>query len=53
MSEREDKIYEDITQLIGNTPMIRLNKIVPENAAEVIVKLESFNPGGSVKDRMH
>ena len=52
MSEREDKIYEDITQLIGNTPMIRLNKIVPENAAEVIVKLESFNPGGSVKDRI-
>ncbi|GAB6118187.1 cysteine synthase A [Thermoanaerobacter brockii subsp. lactiethylicus] len=52
MPKRQNKIYEDITQLIGNTPMIRLNKIVPENAAEVIVKLESFNPGGSVKDRI-
>ncbi|ERM92914.1 cysteine synthase [Caldanaerobacter subterraneus subsp. yonseiensis KB-1] len=52
MSGRENKIYEDITQLIGNTPMIRLNKVVPENSAEVIVKLESFNPGGSVKDRI-
>lgn len=52
MSEREDKIYEDITQLIGNTPIVRLNKIVPKDAAEVIVKLESFNPGGSVKDRI-
>lgn len=52
MSGRENKIYEDITQLIGNTPMIRLNKVVPENSAEVIVKLESFNLGGSVKDRI-
>lgn len=52
MSEREDKIYEDITQLIGNTPIVRLNKIVAKDAAEVIVKLESFNPGGSVKDRI-
>jgi len=52
MSGRENKIYEDITQLIGNTPMIRLNKVVPENSAEVIVKLESFNPSGSVKDRI-
>ncbi|EGD51454.1 cysteine synthase A [Thermoanaerobacter ethanolicus JW 200] len=52
MPKRQNEIYEDITQLIGNTPMIRLNKIVPENTAEVIVKLESFNPGGSVKDRI-
>ncbi|MEQ6360156.1 cysteine synthase A [Thermoanaerobacter thermohydrosulfuricus] len=52
MPEREDKIYENITQLIGNTPIVRLNKIVPKDAAEVIVKLESFNPGGSVKDRI-
>jgi len=52
MSERQNKIYEDITQLIGDTPMVRLNRIVPEDAAEVIVKLESFNPGGSVKDRI-
>ncbi|ADH61715.1 cysteine synthase [Thermoanaerobacter mathranii subsp. mathranii str. A3] len=52
MSERQNKIYEDIAQLIGNTPMVKLNRIVPEDAAEVIVKLESFNPGGSVKDRI-
>jgi cysteine synthase (EC 2.5.1.47) len=52
MPKRQNEIYEDITQLIGNTPMIRLNKVVPENSAEVIVKLESFNPGGSVKDRI-
>ena len=52
MSERQNKIYEDIAQLIGNTPMVKLNRIVPEDTAEVIVKLESFNPGGSVKDRI-
>ncbi|WP_029688236.1 cysteine synthase A [Thermoanaerobacter sp. A7A] len=52
MPKREVKIYEDITKLIGNTPIVRLNKIVPKDAAEVIVKLESFNPGGSVKDRI-
>jgi cysteine synthase len=37
---------------IGNTPVVRLNKIVPPNAAEVLVKLEYFNPTGSYKDRM-
>jgi len=52
MSEGQNKIYEDIAQLIGNTPMVKLNRIVPEDTAEVIVKLESFNPGGSVKDRI-
>lgn len=46
------KIYDSITELIGNTPMIRLNKVVPEGAAEVVVKLESFNPLSSVKDRI-
>lgn len=46
------KIYDNITQLIGNTPLVRLNRIVPEGAAEVVVKLESFNPLSSVKDRI-
>jgi cysteine synthase A len=46
------KIYNSITETIGNTPLIRLNRIVPEGSAEVVVKLESFNPLSSVKDRI-
>jgi cysteine synthase A len=46
------RIYDNITDLIGNTPLVRLNKVVPEGAAEVVVKLESFNPLSSVKDRI-
>ncbi|HEX9983120.1 MAG TPA: cysteine synthase A [Thermoanaerobaculia bacterium] len=46
------RIYDSITQLIGNTPLVRLNRVVPEGAAEVVVKLESFNPLSSVKDRI-
>jgi len=46
------KIYDSITQLIGNTPMVRLNRVAPEGAAEVVVKLEAFNPLSSVKDRI-
>jgi cysteine synthase A len=46
------KIYNNITELIGNTPIVRLNRIVPDGAAEVVVKLESFNPLSSVKDRI-
>lgn len=45
------KIVSDVTQLIGNTPVVRLNRLVDENSAEVCVKLEYFNPSGSVKDR--
>ncbi|HFI0394166.1 TPA: cysteine synthase A [Streptococcus suis] len=45
-------IYQNITQLVGKTPIIKLNHIVPEGAAEVYVKLEAFNPGSSVKDRI-
>ncbi|MEA4828856.1 MAG: PLP-dependent cysteine synthase family protein, partial [Enterococcus thailandicus] len=46
------QIYQAITDLIGETPIVKLNKIVPEDSAEVYVKLEFFNPGGSVKDRI-
>lgn len=46
------KIYNNITETIGNTPMIRINRIAPEGAAEVVVKMESFNPLSSIKDRI-
>lgn len=46
------KIYTSIDQLIGNTPLLKLNRIVPEDAADVYVKLELFNPAGSIKDRI-
>lgn len=42
----------NITHLIGNTPLVKLNKVVPADAATVLVKLESRNPGGSIKDRI-
>ena len=45
-------IASDISQLIGRTPVVRLNRLPAPGSAEVIVKLESFNPGGSVKDRI-
>ena len=46
------KIYIDIVKTIGNTPMVRLNKMAKGLGAEVIAKLEFFNPLGSVKDRI-
>lgn len=46
------KLYNNITELIGNTPIVKLNHLVPEDAADVYVKLEAFNPGSSVKDRI-
>lgn len=44
-------IYNGALELIGNTPILKLNNLVEEDSAEVYVKLEKFNPGGSVKDR--
>lgn len=44
-------IVENITELIGNTPLVKLNTIVPKGYADVYVKLENLNPSGSVKDR--
>ncbi len=46
------KIAEDVLDLIGNTPMVKLNGIVETDMADILAKLESFNPGGSVKDRI-
>ena len=45
-------IFDNITELIGNTPLIKLNKLPSKNSAQIILKLESFNPGGSIKDRI-
>ncbi|TXL23199.1 cysteine synthase A, partial [Methylococcaceae bacterium HT2] len=43
---------QNITQLIGNTSLVKLNHIVEENSADVWIKIEAGNPGGSVKDRI-
>ena len=39
-------------ELIGGTPLVKLNNVIPENGANIYAKLEFFNPGGSVKDRI-
>src|SRR5690349_6510392 len=52
MNHRHASICSSALQAIGNTPVVRLQKIVPKNCAEVLVKLEYFNPTGSYKDRM-
>jgi cysteine synthase A len=44
--------YKDITELIGNTPLVRLNRLSKEGSATIYGKVEFFNPGGSVKDRI-
>ena len=45
-------IGNNVLDLIGNTPMVRINKLTGKKDATVLAKLERFNPGGSVKDRM-
>ena len=49
---KHHKVAENILELIGNTPIVRLRKIGDPRMATVLAKLESFNPGGSVKDRI-
>jgi cystathionine beta-synthase len=46
------KICNNILEAIGNTPMVRLNKIIGNTPATVLAKVETFNPGNSIKDRM-
>ncbi len=46
------QVYDDVLGLIGNTPIVRLNKIRPESGAYLYAKLEYLNPGASVKDRI-
>ena len=46
------KLYKDISQVIGNTPLVKLNRLIPGNGAEIYAKLEFFNPMSSVKDRI-
>jgi cysteine synthase A len=44
-------LFKNALELVGNTPILKVNNLIGEDAAEVYVKLEKFNPGGSVKDR--
>ena len=44
--------HKDITELIGRTPLVRLNRLSPTGGATIYGKVEFFNPGGSVKDRI-
>jgi len=46
------RIYDDITKLIGNTPLVRINHMASDESAEILMKLECFNPYSSVKDRI-
>ncbi len=45
-------IYDNISQAFGNTPLVRLNRLPAEGGAEILAKLEFYNPGASVKDRL-
>src|SRR5215470_6333405 len=47
-----NRIYDSICEVIGGTPIVRLRRIPKDYWAEILVKLESMNPGGSVKDRI-
>lgn len=47
-----NRVANSITELIGNTPLVKLNRVVDEDSANLYLKLEFFNPGGSVKDRI-
>src|SRR5262245_12742078 len=46
------QVARSLIELIGNTPTVKLNRLVDPDSATIWAKLESFNPGGSVKDRI-
>ena len=46
------KIYENVTELVGRTPLVRLNRLTDGLGAQVVAKLEFYNPANSVKDRL-
>src|SRR3990172_10149587 len=46
------EIADTVLDLVANTPLVRLHRVVPDGSAEVLAKLESLNPAGSVKDRI-
>src|SRR5437764_1341419 len=48
----KERIANSVLDLVGKTPLIRLDRLRPAGAAEVVAKVESRNPGGSVKDRI-
>ena len=48
----EPRIFDNILQTVGNTPLVRLNHVAKDCRATLVAKLEAFNPGGSVKDRI-
>ena len=50
--QQRPKIADDATQLVGNTPLVRLNRVTDGAGATVLAKIESFSPGFSVKDRI-
>ncbi len=45
-------VYQNVSELIGNTPLIKINQLNPNKNTQIFVKLEMFNPGSSVKDRI-
>ncbi len=52
MFDADVRIYDDVTQLVGRTPLVRLNRLAGGARAEVVAKLEFYNPSASVKDRI-
>lgn len=52
MEMKNNLIKSNVLELIGQTPMVKLSKLSPESGATIVGKLESFNPGGSIKDRI-
>src|SRR3954466_8968870 len=48
----EGRLFNDITETIGGTPLVRINRLIPPDQAIVLAKCEFFNPLGSVKDRI-